>query len=566
MTIETNTPAAGTPARPQTRIDAVADAYTDTLIRLNPSFATELGLPGHETEYPDFSPAGHDAFAAAAREALDALDGLEPEDDVDAVTLDAMRERLGLELEIHESGWGLAELNNIESPAQQIRAIFDLMPTATTTDWQHIAGRAHNIGGAIDGYIESLRAAKADGKVSAARQVRIVIEQTTKYAAEDGFFAKLAAGARTDDGPLPADLQSDLDAGAADARVAYSRLAGFLESELLPVAPEKDAVGRERYALASRQFLGAAVDLEETYAWGVQELGRLIAEQERVADQIRPGASIEEAKEILNNDPARQLKGTDALQAWMQELSDKAVADLAGVHFEIPDIMKTLECRIAPTDEGGIYYTGPSEDFSRPGRMWWSVPAGEDTFTTWAETTTVFHEGVPGHHLQVATAVYRRELLNKWRRSVCWTSGHGEGWALYAEKLMQELGYLKDPGDHMGMLDMQRMRAARVVFDIGVHLELEVPERWGSGTWTSEKGFEFLKANLPISDGQLKFEFTRYLGWPGQAPSYKVGQRLWEQIRAELESRPGFDLKAFHTKALNMGSVGLDTLKRALLG
>ncbi|MEV8041013.1 DUF885 domain-containing protein [Arthrobacter sp. NPDC080082] len=566
MTIETNTPAAGTPARPQTRIDAVADAYTDALIRLNPSFATELGLPGHETEYPDFSPAGHEAFAAAAREALDALDGLEPEDDVDAVTLDAMRERLGLELEIHESGWGLAQLNNIESPAQQIRAIFDLMPTATTTDWEHIAGRAHNIGGAIDGYIESLRAAKADGKVSAARQVRIVIEQTTKYAAEDGFFAKLAAGARTDDGPLPADLQSYLDAGAADARVAYSRLAGFLESELLPVAPDKDAVGRERYALASRQFLGAAVDLEETYAWGVQELDRLIAEQERVADQIRPGASIEEAKEILNNDPARQLKGTDALQAWMQELSDKAVADLAGVHFEIPDIMKTLECRIAPTDEGGIYYTGPSEDFSRPGRMWWSVPAGEDTFTTWAETTTVFHEGVPGHHLQVATAVYRRELLNKWRRSVCWTSGHGEGWALYAEKLMQELGYLKDPGDHMGMLDMQRMRAARVVFDIGVHLELEVPERWGSGTWTSEKGFEFLKANLPISEGQLKFEFTRYLGWPGQAPSYKVGQRLWEQIRAELEARPGFDLKAFHTKALNMGSVGLDTLKRALLG
>ena len=308
------------------------------------------------------------------------------------------------------------------------------------------------------------------------------------------------------------------------------------------------------------------MDLEETYAWGVQELDRLIAEQERVAGEIRPGASIEEAKEILNNDPARQLKGTDALQAWMQELSDKAVAELAGVHFEIPDVMKTLECRIAPTDEGGIYYTGPSEDFSRPGRMWWSVPAGEDTFTTWAETTTVYHEGVPGHHLQVATATYRRELLNKWRRSVCWTSGHGEGWALYAEKLMQELGYLNDPGDHMGMLDMQRMRAARVVFDIGVHLELEVPERWGSGTWTSDKGFEFLRANLPISEGQLKFEFTRYLGWPGQAPSYKVGQRLWEQIRAELESRPGFDLKAFHTKALNIGSVGLDTLKRALLG
>jgi uncharacterized protein (DUF885 family) len=552
--------------RPHTPIDAVADDYTDTLIRMDPSFATTLGIPGHETEYPDYSPAGIAAFAAEARKALAALAGLVPQDDVDAVTLDAMRERLGLQLEIHESGWDEANLNNIASPAQDIRAVFDLMPTETAEQWAHIAGRALNVPGAVLGYIDALRAARDAGRVAAARQVSVVVEQANKYAAEDGFFAKLAAGARTASGPLPGTIQERLDAGAAAARGAYTELARFLRTELLPAAPPKDAVGRERYSLASRSFLGAAVDLEETYAWGVQELDRLIAAQEKVAATIKPGAGIAEAKDILNNDPARQLKGTEALKSWMQELSDKAVADLAGVHFEIPEVMKKLECLIAPTDEGGIYYTGPSDDFSRPGRMWWSVPAGEDTFTTWAETTTVFHEGVPGHHLQVATAVYRRELLNKWRRNVCWTSGHGEGWALYAENLMQELGYLTDPGDHMGMLDMQRMRAARVVFDIGVHLEMPVPERWGTGTWTPDKGYAFLKENLPISEGQLNFEFTRYLGWPGQAPSYKVGQRLWEQIRAELEARPGFDLKEFHTRALNIGSVGLDTLRRALLG
>ncbi|UZX02425.1 DUF885 domain-containing protein [Arthrobacter sp. CDRTa11] len=560
MTTETSPP-----IRPKSSIDAVADDYTDTLIRLNPSFATTLGLPGHETEYPDYSPQGIAEFAEEARKALTALDGLEPQDDIDAVTLDAMRERLGLQLEIHASGWDEAELNNLASPAQDIRAIFDLMPTETGQHWEHIAGRALNVPGAIRGYISSLRQARDAGRVAAARQVSTVIEQAGKYAAADGFFAKLAAGAKTAEGPLDHTVQEKLDAGAMAARSAYAELAEFLRRELLPAAPQKDAVGRERYALASRSFLGAAVDLEETYTWGVQELDRLIAEQEQVAATIKAGATVAEAKEILNSDSARQLKGTDALKAWMQELSDKAVADLAGVHFEIPDVMKRLECLIAPTDEGGIYYTGPSDDFSRPGRMWWSVPAGEDTFTTWAETTTVFHEGVPGHHLQVATATYRRELLNNWRRNVCWTSGHGEGWALYAEKLMQELGYLSDPGDYMGMLDGQRMRAARVVFDIGVHLELEVPERWGSGNWTPDKGYEFLKENLPISEGQLSFEFTRYLGWPGQAPSYKVGQRLWEQIRAELESRPRFNLKAFHTKALNIGSVGLDTLRRALL-
>ncbi|WP_284986180.1 DUF885 domain-containing protein [Arthrobacter sp. fls2-241-R2A-172] len=557
---------ANTPVRPKSAIDAVADAYTEKLIELNPSFATTLGLPGHETEYQDYSPAGAEAHAEATRLALDALAGLEPSDDVDAVTLDAMRERLGLELEIHESGWDAADLNNIASPAQDIRAIFDLMPTDTVEQWEHIAGRAANVPGAIEGYIASLRTAAASGKVASARQVRIVIEQTGRYAAEDGFFAKMASSAALNGQPLPADVQDRLDAGTAAARSAYSALGDFLRDELLPLAPEKDAVGRERYALASRSFVGAQIDLEETYAWGVQELERLIGEQEKVAAQIKPGASIEEAKAILNNDPARQIKGTDALKAWMQELSDRAVSELADVHFDIPDVMKTLECMIAPTDEGGIYYTGPSDDFSRPGRMWWSVPAGEDTFTTWSETTTVFHEGVPGHHLQVATATYRRELLNNWRRNVCWVSGHGEGWALYAEQLMLELGYLKDPGDHMGMLDGQRMRAARVVFDIGVHLELPVPERWGTGTWTPEKGFDFLKANLDISEGQLQFEFTRYLGWPGQAPSYKVGQRLWEQIRAELEGRDGFDLKSFHSKALNIGSVGLDVLRRALLG
>lgn len=525
-------------ARPRTPIDAVADDYTDTLIRLNPSFATELGLPGHETGYPDYSPAGIAGFAAEARKALAALEGLEPQDDVDDVTLDAMRERLGLQLEIHASGWDEAELNNIASPAQEIRAIFDLMPTTTGQDWDHIAGRALNVPAAIDGYIESLTHARDAGRVSAARQVGIVIEQATKYAASDGFFARLAANAKTADGSLNQAVQEKLDAGAAAARDAYTRLAEYLRTELLPAAPQKDAVGRERYALASRSFLGAVVDLEETYEWGVLELDRLIALQEQVAATIKAGAGIAEAKEILNNDPARQLKGTDALKGWMQELSDKAVADLAGVHFDIPEVMKKLECLIAPTDEGGIYYTGPSDDFSRPGRMWWSVPTGEDTFTTWAETTTVFHEGVPGHHLQVATATYRRELLNKWRRNVCWTSGHGEGWALYAEKLMQELGYLSDPGDYMGMLDMQRMRAARVVFDIGVHLELPVPARWGSGTWTPEAGYSFLKENLPISEGQLKFEFTRYLGWPGQAPSYKVGQRCGCGSRSAPSFRP----------------------------
>ncbi|MFL4473497.1 DUF885 domain-containing protein [Paeniglutamicibacter sp. MACA_103] len=551
-----------TSPRTPSAIDAVANEYFARLLELVPEFATELGLPGSEAAYSDHSPAGVAALTAAAREALAKLEPLTPVDEIDATTLDAMNERLGLEIEIAETR--RTELNNIASPAQELRAIFDLMPQETSADYAFVAERMHNLPAAMDGYIDSLRDSAARGLVAAARQVKIVITQGREYAKDGGFFDGLAAaGAK-----VAPELAERLGSGAAAANAAYLSLAKVLEDELLPLAPEKDAVGRDYYALMSRRFLGAAVDLEETYAWGVKELADIIAEQERVSEQISAGATIADAKEILNRDESRKLPGTDALQRWMQEKSDAAIVALAGTHFEIPAPMDRIQCMIAPTQEGGIYYTGPSEDFSRPGRMWWSVPEGEDQFTTWSELTTVYHEGVPGHHLQVATAVLARDTLNDWRRHACWVSGHGEGWALYAERLMLDLGFLADPGDYLGMLDAQRMRAARVVFDIGVHLELEIPEAWGSGTWDSESGFAFLKKNLDISAGQLEFEFTRYLGWPGQAPAYKVGQRLWEQIRAERETRAGteFDLKEFHTQALGVGSVGLDTLRRALLG
>ncbi len=132
---------------------------------------------------------------------------------------------------------------------------------------------------------------------------------------------------------------------------------------LLPAAPQQDAVGRKLYALHSRASLGASVDLDETYAWGVQELDRIIAQQRQVAEEIEPGASIERAKEILDADPSRTLHGTDALREWMQSLSDRAVHELAGTQFDLDGPMLRLECRIAPTHEGGIYYTAPSPIF-----------------------------------------------------------------------------------------------------------------------------------------------------------------------------------------------------------
>ena len=338
------------------------------------------------------------------------------------------------------------------------------------------------------------------------------------------------------------------------------------ELDVPAVATHEDAIGRERYSLLSQTFLGAKIDLDETYQWGIEELARVTAEQEAVANEILPGATVKEAIAHLDADPTNKLHSTEELQAWMQNLSDTAIEKLGATHFDIPEQLRTLECMIAPTNSGVIYYTGPTDDFSRPGRMWWSVPAGVTEFDTWRETTTVYHEGVPGHHLQIATQVYNRAELNDWRRLASWCSGHGEGWALYAERLMQELGFLDNPADRLGMLDGQRMRAARVVLDLGVHLGK--PRLDGTGKWDFEYALDFMSKNVNMSPEFINFEVHRYFGWPGQAPSYKIGQRIWEQIRDEAKARAGanWDIKKFHKDALNLGALGLDNLRRAILG
>ena len=552
--------------RTPTPIDRIAEDWVDTLVDIDPTVGTYIGRTEVDGRFGDYSPDGLDRRVDAARSLITRLDAATAVDDVDVVTRTDLRSSLALDVESAEAGLPLRDLNVIASPAQGIREVFDLMPTATVADWDTVSARLRALPGAIDGYIQTLRLGIERGSMPARRQVQEVILQARRHAANDGFFAEFAANAGHDTGALPASLAKDLDTRARAAAAAYGTLADFLGTELEGRAPTRDAIGRDLYLLQSRRFLGATIDLDETYEWGVEELARMVAEQESIADLIKPGASVPEAIAFLDTEPSRKLHGTDALQKWMQETSDRAVAELSETQFDIPDEIKRLECLIAPTQEGGIYYTGPTDDFSRPGRMWWSVPVGITEFDTWRELTTVYHEGVPGHHLQIGQAVYNRAKLNTWRRQLAGTSGHAEGWALYAERLMEQLGYLDDPADRLGMLDGQRMRAARVVLDIGVHLEKQLPD--GSGPWTADYALEFLGRNVNMNASFVKFEVNRYLGWPGQAPSYKVGQRIWEQLRDRYREREGdaFSIKEFHRKALDLGGVGLDTLQAAMLG
>jgi len=548
--------------RDKSAIDNLADSYLAQLAANYPSFATSIGLASGAADMDDYSPEAIERDLKLNQSTLSALQALEPKDDVDQVTKDALSQQLILDMEFHAAGLHYRDLNNIASPAQGIRDVFDVSPTATVTDWENLASRMRKVKDSLVGYQKTLTIGFEKGDGPAKRQLQEVITQVGQINQPEGFFHEFAKGA-TAEQELSTALREELVAAAQVATDAYAAFGDFLKS-MLPKASEQDAIGRERYRLLSKSFLGAEIDLDETYKWGIEELARVVAEQEAVANEILPGASVAEAIAHLENDPTTKLHGTDELQKWMQRLSDKAIEDLGKTHFDIAEPLRKLECMIAPTKHGGIYYTGPSDDFSRPGRMWWSVPEGVESFDTWRETTTVYHEGVPGHHLQVAQATYIRETLNDWRRLASWTSGHGEGWALYAERLMDELGYLVTPAERLGMLDGQRMRAARVVLDIGVHLGK--PKLDGTGVWDFDYALEFMSKNVNMSPEFVRFEVTRYFGWPGQAPSYKIGQRIWEQIRDDYQARKGseFDMKKFHSTALNLGGLGLDALKEAM--
>jgi uncharacterized protein (DUF885 family) len=555
-----------TTARASTVVDALAEEYLTAFAELDPMNATAIGLPGYDALLPDLSPDGHAAREDLIRRTLAKLETAPAADETDRVTIAAMRERLGVVAQMYDLGMPLSEVNNIVSPVQDVRAVFDLMPTDTADDWGTIAQRLAAVPATLDSYVASLRHAASHGDVAPRRQVQACVVQSEANLGLDGFFASFV-GRAGESADIPDSLRADLDRGAHAAQAGYQRLRDFLADELLAQAPADDAIGRERYGPLSQMFVGAEINLDEVHEWGQQELARISELMCQTADQISPGASVDEALAVLDADPARMLSGTDALQAWMQQRADEAIEALSGEHFDIPEPVRRLECRIAPTNTGVIYYTGPSDDFSRPGRMWWSVPAGVTQFSTWRELTTVYHEGVPGHHLQIAQSVYNRAELNSWRRLGAWVSGHGEGWALYSEWLMADLGYMDDPGNRMGLLAGQSLRAARVVIDVGVHCRFPAPAEVGGGEWTYDKAWQLLTGHGYMSTEVLRFELERYLGWPGQAPSYKLGEKLWLELRDESRARAGdaFDLREFHRRALNLGSLGLDVLRHAVL-
>ena len=547
----------------------IADAFLDALVARDPDLAVSLGLNLDDDRQPDLSPEGFEAKAELARQALAELDeatgGTDPEDPAEAACARLLRERLTAQLACHDAGDHLHGLNNIACPVHEVRSIFTMMPTATDKDWSVVAGRLRNVGGALQGYRRTLTEGIRRGLFSGPRQVRTVVEQISGWAGEEGkpgWFAQFVT-----DGPQA--LRPELDAAAEQAALATAEFRDWLRDDYgAAAAGASDVAGRDLYLRSARAHTGADLDLDEAYSWAWGEFKRLDTEMHKAAEQVLPGATPQAAMAHLE-EHGHRIKGVENIRQWLQQVMDEAITALDGVHFDLEGPLREVEAMIAPEGSAAApYYTQPSLDFSRSGRTW--LPTlGRDEFPTWQIVSTWYHEGVPGHHLHLTQRMRCADQLSRYQTTIGGVSAEIEGWALYSEQFMDELGFFTDPGNRLGFLDEQMLRTIRVIIDIGMHLELEIPAdspfRPGE-RWTPELADEFF-ATFNGSPAELReSEIIRYLGWPGQAIGYKLGERAWLRGREAARAAHGadFDLKAWHMKALSQGACGLDELTARL--
>ncbi|MFD5059258.1 MULTISPECIES: DUF885 domain-containing protein [unclassified Streptomyces] len=542
----------------------VADDYVDAFIELDPIAGTYLGVEASSSRLPDFSPAGQEALAELARTTLVKLDAAEqlPGADSDAERRCGrlLRERLTAELAVHEADESLRAVSNLHSPAHSVREVLTVTPTETDEDWAAIVERLRAVPAALEGYRTSLALGLERKLYGGPRATTTFIGQLTEWIGDNGtgFFQSFVA-------PGPDALRADLDDAAQQATTSLVALRDWMRDVYAPeIEGAPDTVGRERYARWSRYFNGTDLDLDEAYAYGWSEYHRLLAEMKTEAEKVLPGAGPWEALAHLDVH-GKHIEGVDEVQAWLQGLMDEAIEALDGTHFELAERVRKVESRIAPPGGAAApYYTGPSEDFSRPGRTW--LPTmGETRFPVYDLVSTWYHEGVPGHHLQIAQWTHVADSLSRYQASIGMVSANAEGWALYAERLMDELGFLPDAERRLGYLDAQMMRACRVIVDIGMHAELEIPAdspfRPGE-RWTPELAQEFFGNHSGRPAEFVESELTRYLSMPGQAIGYKLGERAWLLGRENARKAHGdaFDAKAWHMAALSQGPLGLDDL------
>jgi uncharacterized protein (DUF885 family) len=562
------------PASPSRHeVYALGDRYVDELAAVDPLEATFAGVGGHDDRWGDLSPAGVEDRGVLAHDTLSRLDALpRATDRWDRLAVRVLREHLDLQLADHLHDEPYLDVAHLGSTVPSMREVLEAQDVSTEEGREAWGRRLESYGEALQGWRATIDHGRRRGLVVAGRQVDSVVDQLRSAVADRGALTTLAREL----GRAHPTLAGRLDTALASARAVSDEVATWLEEVYRPVASDRDGVGPDRYLLHARRELRTDLDPVDASSWAWDRIGEVWRRAERTAREIDPDASLRGVMHRLKTDPAFAAPSPAAFRDLMQARQDRALAALDGGHFRVPADVRTVAVSIAaPGAPLGAWYIAPSEDLQRAGSIWWSL-GDRPQVPLYREVSTGYHEGFPGHHLQIGIQVTLAERLSRAHRLLIWNPGYGEGWALYAERLMDELGELERPEYVLGYLTSALLRAVRVVVDLGLHLDLPIPSdaplpacsaiprggRWGFEVATTAlEELTFLEADYARS------EVTRYLGMPAQAISYALGERAIVELRDERRARDGaaFDLARFHADVLGSGPVGLDHLRELVL-
>lgn len=554
---------------PNRDLEQLAADYWDAYLAINPTQGTALG----DHRYGDrLEPITTDEIAAALtrlrglQSRVDAIDDHNLGDE-EALTLSALRHVIAEDRVFLEADPHAYTVDAMNGPQVAFLNVPSLQPLRDAPDGEAMLARWRAMGPWVDAYIARLGGGLVDGLAPVAVGVERVTSELDALLARpvddwpllDPLRADHASWTDADWSRFGADLRAAVDDGL---RPAFLRYRAFLADEALPRARDEAHAGIgnlpggvERYVRLARAHTTTTLTPEELHAIGLAEIARIDAELDELGGRVLGTKGLEATLAALRADPALYFSTADEVQAT-------AEASLAAANAAIPDWFGRLPvtpCEVVvmlphEAEHSTIaYYREPAADGGRPGRYYINTSA-PTTRPRYEAQALAFHESVPGHHLQIAIG---QELsgLPDFRRHAEVTA-FIEGWGLYSERLANEMGLYAGDLDRIGMISYDAWRASRLVVDTGMH----------ALGWSRSRAIGFMTEHSALALNNITNEVDRYLGWPGQALAYKVGQLEIRRIRADAEAalRTRFDIRAFHDALLGHGALPLATLHEAV--
>ena len=550
-------------ADPNAAVNDLADRFWEGILERDPLWATLLGDERYSERWPDLGASGRAADEAAYRAALDEArripdHGLDPEQTITRDLLILISEN---HLEsLAQKQYQLA-LDHMSGPQIWPAEVAQYQPADTAERLGRLIERYSRYPALIEQYISTLAEGVADGRTAATMPVRRAIEQIERLLAMPASEAPATTMTNVGEGGDRSAIETSVE---THVYAGLRRLRSYLKDEYEPHARTQPGLsatpgGDAAYRLAIRIQTSVDTTAEEVHAFGLEDLASIEAEKDVIARRLGH-ADRHALREAVAADPANHTDDPQAIVRLAQEQTDRAYAAAPRYFGRIPSancyVMAVEPYREAESPPA--FYMPPTLDGSRQGQYYINTyqPMERQLHKIAAIT---FHEATPGHHFQIAIEMELKGLpafriLGSRMAGVAYV----EGWGLYCERLADEMGLYASDAERLGMLDAQSFRAARLVVDSGLH----------AMNWTRDQAIEFMheRGSLPPVDAAI--EVDRYTIWPGQALSYKLGQREIERARVEVTEAMGdrFDLRAFHDEVLAHGSLPLATLRREIPG